>query len=227
MTRRPRPESFEDFNEKTIDHIVAQVRYPAADKAGLRKDLLACYERTFRLFPQRPRNSIKRQQDRWKSIRKHADRLVKLIEADKADLDTVRGILGNVLFGGSNAADPAVTQETIISWSDVIVGELRNLAAELERREREPIEFIRNNRERYGIDLGEVVMQKLTGEWLPEIFEKHFKRKAGSSRLVKGGQSGRPTGPYIRFVKAVLAAWKLDYSEEAITAAVQRGKKKI
>jgi hypothetical protein len=206
VARRQRPKAFRNFNEQTIDDIVAKTGYPVADKAALFKDLLACYGKTWPQFPKRAKDTIKRQQKRWKSMRTHITRLMDLIEADNEDYGAVRELTGGA--------------------SDRIVTMLRALAVVLEGRELEPVEFIRRNRERYG-SVGQVIMRRLTGEWLPEIFEKYFKPlKARSSRPVnKAGYSGPPTGPYIRFAKAVLAAWQLDYSKEAIKAALRRAKK--
>jgi hypothetical protein len=190
-----RPESFADFNEKTIDDIVAKTGYPVADKAALFADLLDCYDEVFPVFPKQPKSIIRRQQTRWQRMRKAIKRLVDLIEEDNADLGVVRRITG--------------------FWSDLLVGSLRNFAQLLERGEGEPADFIRENRQRYGLGEDEVVMRKLVGEWLPEIYARHFKRKAGSSR-----HGAAPVGPYIRFASAVLTAWKLDYSEESIKAAL-------
>jgi hypothetical protein len=227
MAKKKRPKDFPDFNEQTIDDIVAKTGYPVADKAALLEDLLNCYDRAFPLFPQRPKGTIKQQQDRWNSIRKHITRLLKLIEEDDADLSTVRKILED-LGEAANTADQDVVREMTGLWCDLLIGMLRGLALQLERGEMEPAEFIRRIRERYGVGVDEVVMQKLTGEWLVEIFEKHFNREAGRSRPVnKGGYSGPPTGPYIRFAKAVLAAWKLDYSKESIYDALRPAEIKI
>jgi hypothetical protein len=40
----------------------------------------------------------------------------------------------------------------------------------------------------------------LVGKWLPEVFEKNFKAKAGRGR----NKDGTPNGPYIRFAHAAL-----------------------
>jgi hypothetical protein len=228
MKRRPRPKTFEDFDEKMIDHIVAQVRHPAADKvdkAALLEDLLDCYDRTFRLFPQRSKSTIKDQQTRWNSMCKHIGWLVGGIEEDNAALGVASKILADLIE--ANTADQNAVREGAGLWSDVLDGLLRAWAIQLEALSTmKPADFVKEIRERHGICVDEVIMRKLTGEWLPEVFEKHFKPlKARPSRLVKGGYSGPPTGPYIRFAMAVLTAWKLAYSQEAITAAVQRGKK--
>jgi hypothetical protein len=200
---KQRPKVFADSNEQTIADIVAKTGYPVADKSALLEHLLACYDKTFPLFPKQGKSVIRRQQTRWKSMRKAITRLVALIEQDNADLGTVRRITN--------------------LWSDALVKSLLNLAAELERREMKPADFMKKNRERYGLGKDEVVMRKLVGEWLPETYERHFKRKARASRP---GTGGRPTGPFVRFVQAVLASWKLDYSEEAIKAALRPLKEK-
>ena len=71
-------------------------------------------------------------------------------------------------------------------------------------------------------------LQALTGLWLRTVYEKHFRRRAGTSRPVEGGdapEGGAPTGPYIRFVGQVLTEWEIDGSTETIDAALgQHGK---
>jgi hypothetical protein len=194
-----RPEAFVDFNAQTIDDIVAQTRYPVENKAALLEDLLTCYGKYKVLISA---GTYKRHQLRWRRIRKHIDSLVNLIEADNADLGTVRELSGGA--------------------ADVFVRHLRTLAFELSLRDMEPGEFVKKNRERRNL-IGLSALQKLTGEWLPEVYERHFKRKAGASRPIEGGP---PEGPYIRFAMAVLAAWKIDYAPDSIDDALRRAEKK-
>lgn len=213
--------SFADFNAQTVDEIVAKTGYPVVDRAALLEDLLACYGKVFRLFPKQPKSIIRRQQARRGSMRRAMTRLADLIEEDNADRGTAREILVRLIEN----MDQTTVCEMTAPWPGVLVGLLRSWAFELERREMEPADWVKKNRERYSL-AGYVVMRKLTGECLAEIYKRHFKRKAAASRPFKDSASTAPTGPYVRFVKAVLVAWKLDYSEEAIKAALRLAKEK-
>jgi hypothetical protein len=69
-------------------------------------------------------------------------------------------------------------------------------------------------------ELGHVTgspLQALAGLWLPTVYKKHFRRRAGSSRPVEGGP---PDGPYMRFADQVLTEWDIKHSRETIDAAL-------
>lgn len=75
------------------------------------------------------------------------------------------------------------------------------------------------------VDVGNSsAVQWLAGVTLPEIYQRHFRRKGKRSR----DNGGPASGPYIRFVSAVLGEFSITksdkpYSVETIDAAVGHG----
>jgi hypothetical protein len=57
----------------------------------------------------------------------------------------------------------------------------------------------------------------LAGVELPCIYEEYFERDAAVSR-----NAGRPNGPCVRFLKAILAEMKLPFADESIVRAMTR-----
>jgi hypothetical protein len=58
----------------------------------------------------------------------------------------------------------------------------------------------------------------LAGWRLPEIYERIFGRRSGRSRNLDGD----PSGPCVRFIKAVMHELQIEYSEESIVRALTK-----
>lgn len=195
------PTKFSDFNELDVDRIVTATRLdvPDLNRDALLRDLIGCYKRYKKVISS---STFQRHRVRHTSIRKHIDRLVKLITEDDADL----GVIHKISEG----------------TSDVFVPQLRTLAARIAQSpDGEPGNFARQNKARYSVRGS--ALQELTGLWLRDVYERHFKKEAGSSRPKEGRP---PEGPYIRFVTTVLADWKIDCSPETVDDALSRKKSK-
>jgi hypothetical protein len=194
---------FADFDEQALDRIIeaAKTRLPNQtlpsqfDRDALYDDLVSSHVLYHRASPA----AFKPNKLRLIGIRKSTIKLVSLMEADAADFGLIREI------------------------SATLLPQLKALIAVLDKpgmMQMKARDFSDRIKERLNIPGS--ALQALTGHWLPNVYEKHFQRAAGSSRSLQGGP---PDGPYIRFARQVLIEWEIKGSAETIDAALsQHGK---
>jgi hypothetical protein len=130
-------------------------------------------------------------------MQKHAKKLADLLRADAADAGMIRWPI--------NPMRPAhiVTQiDCLIEMIDQIPG-----------MHIKPAELAERIKARRGVSGSP--LQWLIGTLLPDVYSKHFGRKAGISR----NQNGLG-GPYIRFTRQVLIEIEIDCSDEMIASVV-------
>jgi hypothetical protein len=189
---------YDDFGAAQINQIVKATRLdvPDLDQKALLNDLINCYDRHKKIVSP---GTFRRHRERFISIRKHVDRVAKLIDEDDADFGVIRK-------GTEGRSDElALLSRTFSAWIARIV-------------DVQPGDAARSNRMRHGVTAS--ALQMLTGSHLRQVYEQHFKQNASASR--SNGGAGPPEGPYIRFVTAVLSCWGMDCSPETIDDALGR-----
>ena len=194
---------FADFDKQSLDRIIdaAKTKLPSQklpsqfDRDVLYDDLVSCY----RLYTRATSPAaFKNNASRLIGIRKRTSKLVSLMEADASDLGILREI------------------------SETLLPQLKALIALLDQSKMQMNVKGFSDRIKERLNITGSALQALTGLWLPNVYQKHFQRAAGSSRSPEGGP---PDGPYIRFALQVLAEWKIKGSAETIDAALgQHGK---
>jgi hypothetical protein len=184
------------LDDATVDRIIAAGgKTPVVpDRDSLRQDLLFCYGRYFIASELDQSGFVKRQSDRLSSFRKHVSKLTELLKADEADKGTIRSVW---------PITPA-RMDFILEMIDAVTfmqGKPGDIA------------------DRFNANLGVSgsALQWLTGELLPGIYLKHFRKKARTSR----SSLGTPGGPYIRFARQVLSEAEIECSDETIASALR------
>jgi hypothetical protein len=177
---------------------------PQLDRDALRRDLLHCYGKYSRAVAARP-GFIKDQYDRLDSIRKHAKRLMKLLDADDADLGIIRGVWP------LSSEHPAHLRQQIAFLVELIDG--------MPGLKEKPADLAKRMRTRQGISGS--ALQFVINAWLRALYEKHFGKEAGISR----NKDGTVSGPYFRFVRQVLTDWKIKCSDETIASYLEKSEK--
>ena len=173
---------------------------PERDK--LWYDLLTCYGRySIADGPGQP-GFIKHQSERLNSIRKHALSSIKLLTADDAELGIIREIWP---ISPERPAHLLPQITFLVEEIDAMVG-MRGRPGDIAGRTKAKL------------GMSGSPLQSLTGTLLAEVYSKHFKMKAGKSR---NPNNGTLDGPYIRFVRQVLAEMKIECSDETIALALR------
>ena len=192
------------LDDSAVDRIIAAVgeTHARPDRDKLRNDLLACY----RLYsiadgPGQP-GFIKHQSERLNSIRKHALSLMKLLTADDADLGIIREIWP---ISPERPAHLLPQIAFLVEKIEAMVG--------MQGRPRDIA-----GRTKAKLGMSGSPLQSLTGTLLAEVYSEHFRMEARKSRDPDSGTLG---GPYIRFVRQVLAEMKIECSDETIALALR------
>jgi hypothetical protein len=175
------------LDDPTLDRIIDAVgpdRPDGLDRDMLRRDLLICYGRYSIASGPDPQNA------RLGSMQKHARRLIDLLKDDDADLGLICAIWP------IDTEHPAHLLSQLVDFDEVID---RLTQAILTAQAK--------------AHLSTSPLQQLTGAWLPEVYTKHFDKKAGRSRRLADGAVG---GPYIRFAHQMLAEAGIKCSDETI-----------
>jgi hypothetical protein len=171
------------------------------DREALRDDLFACLAR---YTWGESVHAFPGNRDRAKRIRNCASKLLALLEEEAADLGVI-----------SEKAEP-------------LRGQLNALIGLIDEQklQMKSADIVDRTRAQLGGITGSP-LQALAGLWLPKVYEKHFQRRAGTSRPVDAEEGGiAPYGPYIRFAQRVFAEWKITVSGDTIDAALgQHGKR--
>jgi hypothetical protein len=195
------------LDDSAVDRIIAAVCEKGAmpDRDTLRNDLLTCYGRySIASGPGQP-GFNKLQTERLNSIQKHASRLMKLLEADDADLRIIRHIWP---IDPERPAHLLPQITFLVEKIDAMVG-----------MQGRPGDIAERTKAKLGMSGS--ALQWLTGTLLPEVYSKHFQREAKRSRSSDNNTLG---GPYIRFARQVLAEMKIECSDETIAGALRLGK---
>jgi hypothetical protein len=187
------------LDDGAVDRIIARVGDTLPDRDALRYDLLICYGRYCKASGPGSPEFLRRQISRQNSIQKHAKRLVGLLKADDAD------------FG--------ITRE---QWSrspehpDYLLPQIVYLVEMIDKMSHDkPADIAKRTKTHLGT-LGSA-LQWLTGTLLPEVYSKHFGKKATISRDFS---SHAPGGRYMRFANQVLVELKIECSDETIASAL-------
>ena len=176
------------LDDPALDRIidaVGQDRPGGLDRDTLRRDLLICYGQYSIASGPDPQNA------RLDSMQKHVRRLIDLLKAEEADLGLIRALWP------IDPEHPAPLLSQLIFF-DEIIDRLKQAALSTAQA---------------GALLSASPLQQLTSVWLPQIYTKHFDKKAGRSRRLADGAVG---GPYIRFAHQMLAESGIKCSDETI-----------
>jgi hypothetical protein len=165
------------------------------DLAALRFDLLVCYGR-YSIAS----SAAGPQSKRLDSMQKHARRLIQLLKEDEADLGLIRAIWP------VDREHPAQLFTQMVFFVEII----DQLKAGL---------VVSHNRSHSD----DSPLRRLTAIWLPEVYQKHFGKKAGKSRPHGGGPVG---GPYPRFALQVLEEMGIRGTAETIATYIGFSEKK-
>ena len=194
------------IDDQALDRIITEVGETLTnDRDVLRGDLLICYG--LHAIASGPGRSgfVKRQVSRLNSIQKHAKKLMDLLKDDDADL----GIIGTVW--PIRPERPAHLLPQIVFLVETI-DKMKGLHGK-------PADIVERTKAHLGISGS--ALQSLTSTWLPDVYLRHFGRKAGISRNPDGGA---PDGPYVRFARQVLVEFKIQCSDETIARVLHMGK---
>jgi hypothetical protein len=192
------------LDDPTLDRIIAAVGETLAipDRDMLRQDLLLCYGRYSPASDLGQSGFVQRQSDRLNSIRKHASRLVELLKADDADHGIVRMVWPIIPEHPAHLLPQMIFLVETIDAMTGMQGKPGDLA----------------ERTKVKLGMSGSPLQWLTGTLLPAVYWKHFRKEAKISR----SPDGTLGGPYIRFVRRVLAEAKIGCSDETIASALRR-----
>jgi hypothetical protein len=194
------------LDDSMLDRIIGAVGVtpPQFDRDALRLDLLVCYGKYSRAVAARS-GFIKDQYDRLDSIRNHAKRLVKLLDADDADLGIIQGAWP------LSSEHPAHLRTQIAFLVELIDG--------MPGLKEKPADLAKRMRTRQGIS--GTALQFLINTWLRAPYEKHFGKEAKIGR----NKDGTVSGPYFRFVRQVVTDWKIKCSDETIASYLEKPEK--
>ena len=197
------------LDDQTLDRVIAAVgKTPAKpDRDALRCDLLMCYGRYGVAAGPGTPGFNRQQSSRLKSIQKHAKKLAELLKADDADL---RIFHDRRVWPISPERPASLLQQMVflVETIDKMTG-----------MQGKPADIAKRTKTRLGTSGS--ALQSLTSTWLPDVYLRHFGRKAGISRNPDGGA---PDGPYVRFARQVLVEFKIECSDETIARVLHMGK---
>jgi hypothetical protein len=175
------------LDDPKLDRIIDAVgsdRPDGLDRDMLRRDLLICCGRYSIASGPGP------QKARLASIRKNARRLIDLLKDDDADFGLIRAM-------PIDTEHPAHLLPQLV-YLDEAIDRLQQAILKVQAKK---------------AHLSTSPLQQLTGDWLPEVYTKHFDKEAGRSRRLADGAVG---GPYIRFAHQMLAEAGIKCSDETI-----------
>jgi hypothetical protein len=144
-------------------------------------------------------------------ISKAAKKQIALLEAD-VGMDAMIGAA--LARAGINMASYPMSRPLTVA---AFLEQLRRGIAEIDKMQQGIEKKWRNAHERDRDLRGRRVTEKewLAGVSLPLVFEWHLRKRAGRSRSM-----GKPSGPMVRFIGAVMEELGLPYSDEAIMRAI-------
>jgi hypothetical protein len=198
MLSRPTRNGVE-IDDRSIEHILGAVgeRFvPAAiDRPALRKAIEKAWTTQTRIIAKyRPGPGARALSNGLARYRKATDVYLSLLTADNDAAEKIREIVPDA------------------AWNVSQVG------SAIDRIKRVFDESVKETRANYPrrVPTG---AEWLAGVELPCIYEEFFDREAAVSRNVK---TGKPGGPNVRFIKAVLDEFKLPFERESIARAMTR-----
>ena len=194
------------FEELALDRVINAVgKTPTKpDRNMLRNDLLVCYGRYSIASGPGQSGFVKRQTDRLTSMRKHARKLAELLKADEADL----GIISRVW--PINSERPAQLFTQLVFLVEIIDA--------MKGMQGKPGDIVLRTKRHLGMSGS--ALQWLVNTLLPTVYREHFGKDAGISR----NENGTLGGPYLRFVRQVLAELKIECSDETVASALNMAK---
>jgi hypothetical protein len=185
------------LDDPTLDRIINAVRRPfKGNRNGLRHDLLNCYVQYSIASGAGSSELNKLQVNRLTSISHHAKKLVELLQKDDVDCGLIRP------RWPKKPDCPAYPLEPL----DFLVAFIEGIPG----LKVKPGDLAKGAKARLGMSGS--ALKWLISILLPAVYEQHFDAKAGRSRQANSA----PTGPYVRFVRQVLAEHEIRCSDETI-----------
>jgi hypothetical protein len=210
-SRVPSPEVDADrarqlIDDPKLDRIINAVRSPfKGNRNALRHDLLNCYVRYSIASGPGSSELNKRQVNRLTSISNHAKKLVELLQQDDVDFGLIRKIWAK---GPDCPAYPLEQLGFLVALIEGIPG-----------LKVKPGDLAKGAKARLGMSGS--ALKWLISILLRDVYEQHFDAKAGRSRQANSA----PTGPYVRFVRQVLAEVEIRCSDETIVRYLEKTEK--